>query len=767
MPAGGTYGLGNKIKPDFSSRGTVEPVAVTSEPPRTQYPAKEAPVGDGKPHDYNKPAELPDWASNVKKASVPEQAPMRMSAPFASVQPVAPSSSFSPHLETFPTIGTSYFSGGGGRGDTGVQGAQGYTGATGATGTHGVAGATGAQGSQGYTGSQGFTGQTGAQGYTGYTGAQGYTGQTGAQGDTGAQGKAGAVSDTGAQGAQGYTGPAGTGGVDTLNGLVGDVFLVGTATITISPSVPGASDIQIDAPGLGVSTDVGTTTAWGTANTALANANTAQGTANAAGAAAAAAQFTADAASGAAAAANVIATGAAATAATALAQSGVTSVNSGTGAITVQAGTGGITVGTSGSVITINGSAGGVPTQIADGGASVACDSVGAITAVTNLGQSMSLISDAGFKQVTNNGTTTIQNTTSVTSRFHIDAPGNIYLDAGDNAHILMDQGSGAITFNTAMNVDITGEILTFPQVAGANAGQIVGLSTLNSAPYSAFIQQGQPASLSSLTVTSGDGIIAPLAVLTEALIPTLSGAGYASDSYIYNYSTITSLNMSTTNMYLSTINGAAYPPIGSTGATGATGPVGTTGATGPVGTTGATGATGFTGTTGATGAASATGATGATGPSVSWISGGTYSTVSVTISTTNTLVGYTSSISTTTTGKYLVHGSFTGTQVNAGTNQLAMSIGRTLVSNGVPSNNANTINLANGSGMQNNVGGSTSSKMMATSIVNTAQTGVQASVIDTPGGVGPYYYSIWAAGSVSNDLTSENIMLSVLQVLP
>ena len=149
------------------------------------------------------------------------------------------------------------------------------------------------------------------------------------------------------------------------------------------------------------------------------------------------------------------------------------------------------------------------------------------------------------------------------------------------------------------------------------------------------------------------------------------------------------------------------------------------------------------------------------------WVTGGTYSTISVTISTTNTLVGYTSSISTTTTGKYLVYGSFTGTQVSTGTNQLAMSIGRTLVSNGAPSNNASTINLANGSGMQNNVGGTTGSKMMAASVVNAAQTGVQASVIDTPGGVGPYYYSIWAAGSVSNDLTSENIMLSVLQVAP
>jgi len=200
-----------------------------------------------------------------------------------------------------------------------------------------------------------------------------------------------------------------------LNGTFGDVSLVaGSAAVTVTPSLPNA--IEIDVPTLGLPTDTTTTTAWGTANTAvtnaataqgaadtaqgtantaltdataaqgvantaLANAATAQGTADGATAAATAAQGTADTALAAAAAAqgtadaavaaaaaaqltansaltaagvaDAAAVAAAATAGTALAQSGVTSVNSGTGAISVASGTN-INVSTSGSTITVN-----------------------------------------------------------------------------------------------------------------------------------------------------------------------------------------------------------------------------------------------------------------------------------------------------------------------------------------------------------------------------------------------------------------------------
>ena len=203
-----------------------------------------------------------------------------------------------------------------------------------------------------------------------------------------------------------------------LNGTFGDVTIVAaSAAVTVATSLPNA--IEIDAPTLGFPTDTTTTTAWGTANTAvtnagtaqstantaltdagtasaaaaaaqgtantaLANAATAQGTADGAAAAAAAAQGTADGAAAAAAAAqgtantalaaaaaaqltadsaltaagvaDAAAVAAAATAGTALAQSGVTSVNSGTGAISINAGTN-ISVGTSGSTITINNTA--------------------------------------------------------------------------------------------------------------------------------------------------------------------------------------------------------------------------------------------------------------------------------------------------------------------------------------------------------------------------------------------------------------------------
>ncbi len=95
-------------------------------------------------------------------------------------------------------------------GDTGPQGVQGITGATGPQGITGPTGATGNTGSQGPTGAQGITGNTGPTGDTGAQGIQGITGPTGAQGvtgDTGATGATGAQGNTGPQGITGATGP--------------------------------------------------------------------------------------------------------------------------------------------------------------------------------------------------------------------------------------------------------------------------------------------------------------------------------------------------------------------------------------------------------------------------------------------------------------------------------------------------------------------------------------------------------------------------------
>jgi hypothetical protein len=106
----------------------------------------------------------------------------------------------------------------GATGSQGVTGATGSTGATGATGSQGIQGNTGATGATGATGSQGIqgntgaTGATGSQGVTGATGSTGATGATGSQGVTGATGSTGATGATGSQGIQGNTGATGAQG---------------------------------------------------------------------------------------------------------------------------------------------------------------------------------------------------------------------------------------------------------------------------------------------------------------------------------------------------------------------------------------------------------------------------------------------------------------------------------------------------------------------------------------------------------------------------
>ena len=136
-------------------------------------------------------------------------------------------------------------------------------------------------------------------------------------------------------------------GVASVNGATGAITVAGASGVdaatvgqTVTLSAPGIATAQAAADA-----------AQGTADTALADAAAAEATATAAGAAAATADATAVAA-------GVAAAAAQATASTALAQSGVTSVNSGTGAITVAAGAG-ISVGTVGSTITVSTAGGG------------------------------------------------------------------------------------------------------------------------------------------------------------------------------------------------------------------------------------------------------------------------------------------------------------------------------------------------------------------------------------------------------------------------
>ena len=116
-------------------------------------------------------------------------------------------------------------------------------------------------------------------------------------------------------------------GVTSLNTVSGALTLNPGASVTVATV---GSTITVDAPTLGLSTDVGDVTCWGVANTAFSvgnvavlNAATAQNTAN-----------------------------------LALSQSGVTTVNGAQSGITIAAGSN-VTVGTVGSIITINATGGG------------------------------------------------------------------------------------------------------------------------------------------------------------------------------------------------------------------------------------------------------------------------------------------------------------------------------------------------------------------------------------------------------------------------
>lgn len=127
---------------------------------------------------------------------------------------------------------------------------------------------------------------------------------------------------------------------------------------------PSEKGLNINGSVVGVSADTGSDTLWGVANTAASDATSANVTAGEALAAAEAAQGTADTAEAAAIAAGVAAAAAAATAATALAQSGVTMVNSQTGGILLES---------TGSTVTItNPSSGRINFEVPAGAGGVA-----------------------------------------------------------------------------------------------------------------------------------------------------------------------------------------------------------------------------------------------------------------------------------------------------------------------------------------------------------------------------------------------------------
>jgi len=222
--------------------------------------------------------------------------------------------------------------------------------------------------------------------------------------------------------------------------------------------------------------------------------------------------------------------------------------------------------------------------------------------------------------------------------------------------------------------------------------------------------------------------------------------------------------------------NGAdgSQGPQGADGSQGSQGPQGadgSQGSQGPQGANGSDGSDGSQGPQGADGSQGPQGPAGTEGQSLSWVSGTPqtgYTLATAIITTTNTLVTYTPSTPTTTTGKYLIMASFVGTQTLAGAvNQTHVTIGRTLVSDGIPTNNTSTINLANGAPMDVNISNTLSGRMMSTAAFGTAVAGLSCSVIDSPGTAGPYYYSLFALCSQVNEFTNENVMITVLQIAP
>jgi len=155
------------VVPNFT-RGSVPVIPITpSHPPLPTYTAPVAPVLP--------PAVLPP---------PPRYVPPLQSVVVRDADPVGPIGlsagqvGYSPNVETFANINTSYyvqiagFTGAGGGGTTGATGSAGTTGPTGPTGQQGI------PGTSADTGATGVTGPTGTAGTNGTTGATGPTGSS-------------------------------------------------------------------------------------------------------------------------------------------------------------------------------------------------------------------------------------------------------------------------------------------------------------------------------------------------------------------------------------------------------------------------------------------------------------------------------------------------------------------------------------------------------------------------------------------------------------
>ena len=125
----------------------------------------------------------------------------------------------------------------GSAGTPGNNGVPGYPGPKGDIGDTGPAGLVGEQGPVGSTGPPGSTGPIGAHGIKGIAGPPGKFGPTGPKGDKGQMGEQGQKGNIGPKGDIGPTGPQG------IQGLKGDVGLVGPQGIKGDPGPIGPKGI--------------------------------------------------------------------------------------------------------------------------------------------------------------------------------------------------------------------------------------------------------------------------------------------------------------------------------------------------------------------------------------------------------------------------------------------------------------------------------------------------------------------------------------------
>jgi hypothetical protein len=130
-----------------------------------------------------------------------------------------------------------------------------------------------------------------------------------------------------------------------------------------------------------------------------------------------------------------------------------------------------------------------------------------------------------------------------------------------------------------------------------------------------------------------------------------------------------------------------------------------------------------------------------------------------VSITNTNIYVTSQSITTTTTTAKLLIMAHFTATSVAA--SQFYGTIARSTASP-IASNSTNLSNNASMTIAINTV----PSHMGSVYISASGQTeSIAITVVDTPGSAGTYYYSIWCYNS-GGTITTENVMLTILQVL-